>query len=177
VSLKTPKTNATHVPNVPAEPPVTIDTVALAARLAEKARPEVGIYYIVRYPRNWRLYPLQKQVFGDLTHIDAWRQFVAPEIADAWSAPLSADGAELTRQLQPCHFAFPHGRVERTSDDEFTVLHADDLEVTGITRAMIERAFALRRTHWMVDPRETCMTDHRIAVRRILRIVEDWQSS
>lgn len=146
------------------------------ARLKKRAHAEVGIYYVVRYPRNWKLYPLQQGAFGDSEHIEGWRRFVAPELADAWASAWNLSTDQL--QLLPFHLAFPRGRIKRAAIGEFTVFHGDDLLPTGIAHAAIEKAFGLgsEQINWTIDPHEKCRTDHKNAVRQMLSITEDWPS-
>jgi len=67
--------------------------------------------------------------------------------------------------------------VEREAVDEFTVFHADDLDVSGVSRAIIERAYWTTKTNWVVDPDQRCRTDDKEAVRRALGISQDWPSA
>jgi hypothetical protein len=154
-----------------------IDPDELAARLKKRAKSEVGVYYVIRYPRGWKLYPLQEGLFGDVTHIEGWRRFIASELADAWATTLNADSGQLTQQLMPYHLSFPRGRIERVAINEFTIFQGDDLSSSmGVSRNTIEQAFGIMNANWTLDPHEKCRTDHKDAIRHILSISEDWSS-
>ena len=173
--MKLIKVNSAEMATEPVVDPATV-----AARLKKRAQAEVGVYYVVRYPRGWKLYPLQEGVFGDYRHVEGWRRFMAPELASAWASILGANQNQLEQQLLPLHLAFPRGRIERAAAArEFTVFQADDLLPTGVSRATVEQAFGLgsERVNWTIDEHERCRTDQKNAIRQILGITEDWASA
>ena len=58
----------------------------LAKRLLESASKQ-GVYHILRFPTDWRLYAFPWEDFGDLWHGDVWRRFAADDLAEAWKVP------------------------------------------------------------------------------------------
>ncbi|MCX6924462.1 MAG: hypothetical protein NT154_14790 [Verrucomicrobia bacterium] len=137
-----------------------------AARLVNrllKSTGKQGVYYVVRFPTRWRLYAFPWEDFGDLWHGDAWRRYVAQDLAEAW-ANVTAD------ELKPWWKGFPRGRVERAGPGEYVVFHADDVAETGITRERITRAFELGNSNanWSLDPHEQQNSEHTAALKRLL---------
>jgi len=153
-----------------------MDSKAIAAKLKKVAQAEIGIYYVIRYPRRWRLFPLQEGSFGDMNHISAWRSILAPEVASAWSSVIGIDAKALTQQLLSLPHAFPRGRIEKVAVNEFSIYHGDDLAATGIPPTQILQAFTLtnKQINWVVDPHEQCELSQKDAIRRILNITDDW---
>jgi hypothetical protein len=139
---------------------------AIAARLVNRlleSAGKQGVYYVVRFPSRWRLYAFPWDDFGDLWHGDAWRRYLAQDLAENW-ANVTAE------QLKPWWKGFPRGRVERTGPGEYVIFHADDLGETGIARERIAQAFELgnSRVTWSADPHEQQNPEHTEALKRLL---------
>jgi hypothetical protein len=116
------------------------DDRATAARLARRLSEspgKQGVYYVVRFPSGWRLYAFPWEDFGGLWHGDAWRRYVALDLAEA-RAQTATVAAE---ELRPWWKGFPRGRVARTGPGEYVVFHADDLAETGIMPERIAWTF------------------------------------
>src|SRR6516162_8947293 len=112
----------------------------LLRRLAESPGKQ-GVYYVARFPTRWRLYPFPWEDFGELWHGDAWRGYLAQDLAESWASQLKVSVIDLKAKLWPCHKGFPRGRVERVGVGEFTIFHANDLGETGVDHARVEKAF------------------------------------
>src|SRR3954452_11507766 len=136
-------------------------TARMVHRLRESGGKE-GVYYVVRFPRRWRLYAFPWEDFGDLWHGDVWRRFVANDLAEAWSCV-----AEVTaEQLKPWWKGFPRGRVERSGIKQYTIFHGDDNAETDLSSQRIEAAFELGSStvQWSSDPHEKQNPQHRAAL-------------
>jgi len=144
---------------------------AISARLVDRlleSAGKQGVYYVVRFPFRCRLYAFPWEDFGDLWHGDAWRRFVAQELAENWA---NATASVTAEGLKPWWKGFPRGRVERTGPGEYVIFHADDLGQTGIARERIAQAFELGNSKmtWSADPHEQQNPEHTEALKRLLR--------
>ena len=132
-----------------------------------------GVYYVLKFPTAWRLYAFPAEEFHDIWHGPAWKRYVVPDLASAWHENLGLDEKKLAAALEPWHKGFPRGRIERTSPKEFTLLHGDDLQETGISIDRVIRAFdlgLLDKVTMTKDPHECQDPRHATEVKAILRL-------
>jgi hypothetical protein len=117
------------------------------------------------------LYAFAWEDFGDLWHGEAWRRYLAGDLAEAWAARLQTSVPALRAALEAWWKGFPRGRVERVGIQEYTVFHADDLADTGVTRERVQNAFELatRKVTWSLDPHEQQSPEHQAALAALLQ--------
>jgi hypothetical protein len=144
-------------------------TLHLTSRLRESGGKE-GVYYVARFPTRWRPYAFAWEDFGDLWHGEAWRRYLAGDLAEAWAARLQTSVAALRAALEPWWKGFPRGRVERVGIQEYAIFHANDLAETGVTRERVQNAFELanRKVAWSLDPHEQQNPEHQAALASLL---------
>lgn len=141
-----------------------------------KRSPTTGIYYILRYPNGWRLFSFRyDQHPGELGHPDVWERFVVKSLAEPWSRRLRVNPRWLAEELRLCCYGFPRGRVVGVGHRRLVVLWGAD-HLRFVTKAAVARAFSCPGLRWEIDEHEHCQCDDKEAVRRVLRIEEDWPS-
>lgn len=152
--------------------------VSTSARRARK-RPSEGIYYAVRFSEGWSIFICRFDEFGGETdHTALWEDYVCQPLALNWEQSFGDDGV-LEEALHLHAYGFPRGRIARVpGGSTFNILHGGDLEkFMGISPETIERLFSVTgRAHWVRDEHEQCQEDDRDAVRRILRLKENWRA-
>ncbi len=143
----------------------------LACRLRESGGKE-GVYYVARFTTRWRLYSFAWEDFGDLWHGEVWRRYLVQDLAEVWAGQLRTSIGTLQKSIEPWWKGFPRGRVERAGIQEYTIFHADDLAVTGVTHERVQNAFELanRKVVWSFDPHEQQNAEHQAALTRVLQL-------
>lgn len=132
--------------------------------------PTEGLWYVVRFPKAWRLLTVYVPSASDFGHEWYWESCVAPRVGSQWQLSVY-DIKRLTGLV----YGFPRGRVVRLGRS-YVVYHGGDLEHL-VTAADIVRAFRLPfQTVFDLDQHEVCLHADKEAVRAILHIEEDWSA-
>lgn len=132
--------------------------------------PTEGLWYVVRFPKAWRLLAVYVPSASDFGHEWYWESYVAPQLGSEWRLPVRD-----VRSLSVCVYGFPRGRVVRARHG-YVVYHGGDFEAF-VSRSEIMQVFNLSsRTGFRLDRHEQCLYLDKEAVRTILRAKEDWSA-
>lgn len=143
--------------------------------LTEALRPSEGAFYVVRYPTGWRLFGIREDDFGgSVDHSEIW-DMVSADLADKYSKKLKISAGELLNRLQNHPYGFPRGRVT-IFERQQKILWGGEKQVSSVAPA-IQRLFSVRRADWETDEHEQCQKEDKDAVRRILKIRENWPAA
>lgn len=154
----------------------------------EDTYPTDGLFYCVRLPDQWLLAALFYSEFWQaVDHFVMWEHYLEKDLAAAWAKRLATarpdlDYRTLRQELSKLPLAFPRGRVRYQLGEEsdvpgtFKVYHGNDFpEVTGISRALVERCFWIQgRARWVFEEHEQCKASERDAIRELLGLKETW---
>ena len=150
--------------------------VFLANKIHGMGTPTGGCFYALRFPDEWGLYVGRDDICGGaMSHREFWEECVAPILAGDWAIALNKRPEELEEALKGLYYGFPRGRVIPWQG-QFWVSHGSDL-ARFFTRAEVKAAFSLEEAVWIHDDHERCYTPSKKALRKILRIKEDWTST
>lgn len=150
-----------------------IDAVVMRQKVRqENLEPSGGAYYFVRYPLGWDIYAVRDAEWGHMDHPDLWAELVVPQLAGAWSKALKMPAKGLEKALRLHSYGFPRGRVTGHGH-RWLVLHGGDAKT--ISKPRLERAFQITgMATWERDMHEQCQKDDRDALRRILKLKDNW---
>lgn len=110
--------------------------------LKEDIRPSEGIWYWVWLKPNWQLREFRFTEYGeDIQHDEAWRNYIAPEIAKHYKVKLTeVVGVD---SLINAYTGMPRGRVAKT--DKWMFYHGNDTPIPMVkAKLMIASRFNLR---------------------------------
>ena len=150
--------------------------------------PSEGIYFVARFPDQWRLIAFRFDEHPEGGHSEFWEEKVAPALAKAWTPQFfqKCSANEVTRQqdrlcleLAAHYDGFPRGRIVWSKElDRFVAFHGSNVKrSTKVTRAMIEAAFGISgRSEWEFDEHEQCSTFSAEGVCSSLRLRERWKT-
>jgi len=86
-------------------------TILLANKMRNALRPSEGPYYLVPFPEGWEVMAFPDEHYGGIGHIDAWKQYVVPQIQSRYG--IQFNPMEKI-QADESPYAFPRGRVGAT---------------------------------------------------------------
>ena len=139
------------------------------------SEPTPGIYYVIRLPKAWTLFPAGFDVFPDMEHKDLWRDYVSKVVGTEWANHLGLDKNKLIKQLLPHYTGFPRGRVLNPKGTGFKIWWGNNMKEDMPTKSDIRRAFGLTNEVPFVSiGHEFCLASSKDAVRSALNLVEDW---
>ena len=131
---------------------------------------------------NWRLYAAKCDKWSSQEHTEIWEYELSRVVAKNWSVD--------HKDIRKLWYAFPRFRVAVKDSPEYIqlsyyrslktrclVIHGGDLK-GKVSQSSIEEAYCLksRETTYIVSDHEKCITSQKEAIRRLLRIREDWPS-
>jgi hypothetical protein len=154
--------------------PVAAMCARRAAQVADGAKPTEGIYYVVRTPEGWSLFPYRFDECAECGHLQLWEEYLAPILAQVWAGTLRRPAHRIEKELRLLTYGFPRGRVS-IAERRHIVLHGNDSVPQLIPKSELLAAFSLRRgTRFVLDDHEHCQADDRDAIRGVLQIAAQW---
>jgi len=150
-------------------------TRIVEAITGEVSEPTDGIYYVLRLPNRWTLYPIRFDSFDSMDHKELWVEEISVLLATEWGKKLQESARELRAKLLGHYTGFPRGRVLYLG--KYVVWHGDNLAEQMPHIEQITKAFSLPSDAKLeVNSHEMCLASSRDAIRHVLKLDETWKA-
>ena len=142
--------------------------------------PSEGIFYVVRYPKGWKLLAYRFKELTELDHSQFWEKYAAVNLSRLWDSHRRNEGDNrqgIFDELRYCPYGFPRGRIVKT-ETRFSIFHGGDfMAVSKVKRTDIENYFGIQgKSRWLRDEHERCLLHDKEIIRDTLQIRENWNA-